>query len=275
MAGMDQPVRVACSSIPFARQPLPEALASVRRVGFRWVELSIHHDSEWGHLRPAELLEGPEAVAAAVRAAGAGAGVGIASLNVNLAGGAGEPGEFEAVCRLGAALDVAVVSLMPRTIDEPTAIARLAEFRAVAAAHGRTLAVETYDLSVFRDVAATGRILAAVPGLRLTLDTGHLLCAGLDQAAWQPLLPHAALVHLKDGTLGWGGFQAPVGYGVLDVPALVAALANAGFGGPWSVEYFGPWPSEGFRYDTEEEIVKMRELLEHELRRRSPQATAA
>lgn len=266
---------VACSSIPFARRSLPEALAAIRRNGFRWADLSVHHDPDWGHLTPAAVAADPVGAAAVARAASEAAGVGLASLNLNLAGGEGEPGEFEGVCRFAEALGVAVISLMPRSVDEAGAVARGRFFRPLAEAHGRTLAMETYDLSVFRDIAATQRILAAVPGLKLALDTGHLLCAGVDQPAWAPLLPHAATVHLKDGTLGWGGFQAPVGYGVLDVDALVGALAGASFAGPLTVEYFGPWPSEGFRYDTEEEIVKMRDLVEVGLRRRWPRGAVA
>jgi sugar phosphate isomerase/epimerase len=55
---------------------------------------------------------------------------------------------------------------------------------------------------------------------------------------FRPLLPSVAHVHLRDaGRNGWAEVQMPVGAGVVDFRALLAALREVGYDGALSCEY--------------------------------------
>lgn len=119
--------------------------------------------------------------------------------------------------------------------------ARLRAAAETAAAEGLTIALETHpDLAANADQAL--RTLAQVnhPALRLNFDTANIGYYGgpLDCVAeLRRVLPHVASVHLKDGSgqrdRRW--FPA-LGEGQIDFPAVFAALDEADFAGPATIE---------------------------------------
>jgi len=259
-------LRVACSSFPFQGLPLGLTLARMRELGFRWADLSVHHDPVWGHLQPEHVRQEPRAAFDALRRAREESGVGVAAINLNSEMFAhAERGHVEAVCALARRAGAPVVSMLAGDRDEVVEVRRLRDFVGVATDHGLVLALETYEHSPYRDPARALALTHVVPGLKLALDTGHLMCTGSGQETWAPLFPHVAHVHVKDAGPSWGEYQVPVGKGQLDVPALIASLRAAGYDGALTVEYIGPRPRDVHKYDVETEIRKMRELLERTL----------
>jgi hypothetical protein len=103
--------------------------------------------------------------------------------------------------------------------------------------------LEPYRDSCVGSNEAVLEMLAAVPGLRLLVDTGHVASWGGDPVE---LLPYADHVQLRQGREGV--VQARPGDGTVDFAAVLSRLRALGYGGLLSVEYFDlPWP--GFELD--------------------------
>jgi hypothetical protein len=77
-------------------------------------------------------------------------------------------------------------------------------------------------------------LVAAVPGLRLTLDTGHVATWGEDPV---PLLRHAGHVQLRQAAEGRPQLHPDEG-GDVDFAAVLAELDRLDYRGLLSVEYF-------------------------------------
>ena len=81
------------------------------------------------------------------------------------------------------------------------------------------------------------RLADAVPGLRLALDTGHCIVTG----RWEPgdavreFATHLGAVAVEDMPRGCHEHRAP-GEGDMDLPAVLGALADVGYGGLVSLE---------------------------------------
>jgi inosose dehydratase len=132
--------------------------------------------------------------------------------------------------------------------------ARVADF---AAGLGVTTSVENHGYFV-QASDRVQKLLFAVdrPNFRTTLDVGNFLCADEDPvAAVRKNIPYASMVHLKDfcrrepapwrqegffPTAGGHLLRGTVlGYGDLDLPAIVRELKTAGYDGFLSVEFEG------------------------------------
>ena len=77
-------------------------------------------------------------------------------------------------------------------------------------------------------------IVAAVPGLRLTLDTGHVATWGEDPVR---LLRHAGHVQLRQAAVGRPQLHPDEG-GDVDFAAVIAELERLDYRGLLSIEYF-------------------------------------
>ena len=103
-------------------------------------------------------------------------------------------------------------------------------------------------------------------GHRITLDTGHMLHAGVRREDWQGILEYVAHVHVRDARQGKGLSQVPYGEGDLDIPALVKSLRETRYSGHITVEYVKSW-EEGGDLDPERESLRLREVLEDEMKK--------
>ncbi len=84
-------------------------------------------------------------------------------------------------------------------------------------------------------------MLEAVPGLRLTLDVGHCVAWGGDPLELLPYTDHVQLRQAREG--------APQALeGDVDVAAILSGLADLGYRGRLSVEYFD-LPERGWPLD--------------------------
>jgi len=99
--------------------------------------------------------------------------------------------------------------------------------------------VEPWPGSIADSIEKVKALLEEVPGLRLTLDTGHVACWGEDPLE---LLPLADVVQLRQARKG----VAQALEGDVDFARLFARLDQQGFRGPLSIEYFD-LPERGWR----------------------------
>ena len=130
-------------------------------------------------------------------------------------------------------------SMVHRARDETSFDRAVAKLRTVPDAR-----IEAGPGSVAGSVAGAEALCAAVPGLRLTVDTGHVACWGEDPV---PLLHLADVVQLRQAAAGRPQLWPDEG-GDVDFAAVLAELDRLDFHGLVSVEYFDlpdlGWPLE-------------------------------
>ncbi|HET9733427.1 MAG TPA: TIM barrel protein [Acidimicrobiales bacterium] len=128
-----------------------------------------------------------------------------------------------------------------------------------AADHGLSLSVEAHLNSIAATVGAAAALCAAVPGLHLTIDYSHFLASGVAQAEVDPLFGYARHAHVRQSRPG--DLQCPVDDGALDVRAMLAAAAAAGYTGRYSVEFVHSTAWNMNSLDVLTETVQMRAAL--------------
>jgi sugar phosphate isomerase/epimerase len=140
----------------------------------------------------------------------------------------------------------------------------LGQAAAHAREHGVTLCAETGS-----DAPATlAACFAEVgsPSLMVNFDAANLIAAGHDDpvAAVRILGPYIRGVHIKDAlpptAEGQWGAEMPVGHGAVPWPAVLVALAAAGYAGPLCVEREGGTREERV-IDVADAIAYVRALL--------------
>jgi len=94
--------------------------------------------------------------------------------------------------------------------------------------------VEPGPGTVCGSVAAARAMVEAVPGLRLTVDTGHVATWGEDPVELLDLADHVQLRQARKGT---AQVHADEG-GDVDFGAVIGALDRLGYRGRLSIEYF-------------------------------------
>lgn len=107
-----------------------------------------------------------------------------------------------------------------------------------AAAREVALSLEPEPGHGVDSLAGWADLEADLPGLRLTLDVGHVSVATPEGTAAEAIAAHAArlaVVHLEDAPRGRHE-HLPLGEGDLDLPAIVGALVAARFEGLCAVE---------------------------------------
>ncbi|MEW2516685.1 sugar phosphate isomerase/epimerase family protein [Actinacidiphila alni] len=128
----------------------------------------------------------------------------------------------------------------------------------LAGAVGLALSVEPHTGSLIDTPDKAARLLAAVPGLTLTLDYGHFVYGGSPQEDIDPLLPHAR--HLQCRAARPGVLQARVAEDTVDWARVVAAL-GAGYDGYLALEYVWQEWMDCDRVDTVAESALLRDVL--------------
>lgn len=253
---------IACSTFPFQGLPLDQTFKRLRELGFLHADVSIHFDPAWGHVTSEQAQREPLAVLELFEAARAASGVGVGAitLGTNIQA-VGERGQVEAVVKLARRIGAPVVSVVAGDRDEALELRRLRDYVALAADHGVALCLETFGGSAAIRPATAVEWAEGLPGLGLTLDTGHLLSRGVRQPDWAPLWPHVRHVHVKDAGLTPDRYQVPFGEGALDLAGLVRSLEEARYAGAYTVEYIGPRSEDMRRFDAEPEIRKLRAAL--------------
>jgi sugar phosphate isomerase/epimerase len=154
-------------------------------------------------------------------------------------------------------LGVTLVRSMLNTADHrpqtTEAVALLKEAVPRYAAAGVTLGLETYEQVATDDLVSVVRAVDD-PHLGIVLDPGNSV-ARLERPAdvVAAAAPHVVNIHVKDFAFtrrdGWVGFTyagCPLGEGLLDYDAMIAAVGPEERGVNQIVEHWLPWQDEGY-----------------------------
>lgn len=119
--------------------------------------------------------------------------------------------------------------------------------------------IEPHIESITWTPELTLQMLAAVPGLSLTLDYSHFVFHAIPNAHITVLDPHATHWHARQASPGLG--QAATDQGTIDFAAIIAGLKARGYDGTVCLEYVhGDWLGMN-RTDCVTETVKLRDTL--------------
>ena len=258
-------MKLTVTSWSFPACTLPEAWGIARALGFQAMDLGLLHGAA---LDRARIIADPEAAAKALAGIPMsnlywlfGADVAENAVSDPTAKGRNEA-EFVRVCRFAQALGCPTIFVLPGLSGPgafPAAVEALRGLEKIARHHRVQLTVEPHVGGLLASPGEVLAMLAAVPGLKLTLDYAHFICMGFRQAEVDVLAPHAAHIHLRQARPGV--LQAKWGEGVLDFTAMVGVLREAGYDGYLAVEYVHQDYMNTLHDDVLTETVRMRNHL--------------
>ncbi len=187
--------------------------------------------------------------------------------------------KFEVMERLGATRALLCSAVHPEAIaDLDVAAEQLATVGKRAADRGLSLAFEALAWGTFINrLGHAWEVLDRVgmPEVGLAVDTFHLLARGDDPAALVGIpgdrieyLQVADAPHLSMDVLEWSRHHRCFpGQGSLDVVGVVAAVVEAGYRGPLSLEVFSDIVREAEPHETARDAMRSLLFLEEQLRR--------
>lgn len=235
-------MRLGCNTVLFASADLTTALEHIAWAGYRYVELAAI-EGMCEHVRPdldpAGIRE--------VRQLLADRGLEVTAMEV----GRPDRGRLEQIFGLASDLGVAIVNIGSGGVsgDEESvkgAIALIGALARLAGQHGVRLAVKPHVGQAIYNSATALRLMDEVreAALGLNFDPSHLFRAGENPeevaGAWgtQIATSHFRDCHSRAQQVGPPETQIP-GRGVVDLPATLRALREAGYAGPLNLEVIG------------------------------------
>jgi sugar phosphate isomerase/epimerase len=263
-------MKLSVTSWSFPACTLEEVVAIARALRIPAVDLGYFYRAA---LAKQELLADPEGVAQQVKALNVDVpclyhlfGESIADRNLadpsSLASNQRDFARVLVFCRASA---IPTVFVLPGVVNPGQSLDNALEQAAVALNvlvamardAGIALTIEPHIHSCLQSPVVVFRLLERVPGLKLTLDYAHFACLGYRQEEIDPLIPHAAHVHLRQARPGV--LQAKMQEGTLDFPAMFAALRDGGFAGTMAIEYVHQSYMNTLHDDVLTETVAMRD----------------
>ena len=227
--------------------PTPRSLALAREAGFDGIEA-----------RAERLLDDPDELRATRAASRPGEVWSLNGVRISLRPN-GSLDRDQLLADLAPRLDAcrtigahALLAVPPRApgLSEEKARSGVREGLEVVREHAAALGVRVaFEFLGFFDCpiptpAAAGRTVDGLPGIELVLDSCHWHASGAGPLDEFPV-ERLAMVHLNDAPskspsrLEDADRLLP-GLGVINLPALIAALRNRSYDGPWSLETFNP-----------------------------------
>ena len=250
---------VACSTLCFGKQPLPDALRTIGELGFNKVDLAVREAGP--HLKPSEVAADVGRAAQQLRH---GPGLSVAAFHVEVADGLGREEtaeQMKAVCRLARVLTTPLVSVpaSPAGGDTAAEVERLTWLSRLAHAEGVSLTVETRAGTLTEDPAVAVELCEKVPGLGLALDPSHYLLGPYHGQQFDVLYPYVQHVRLRDTSSKTEQFQVRIGQGEVEYGRIVNQLARYNYSRTLSVDIRDqPEPP----YAMPPEVRKLKYLLE-------------
>ncbi len=265
-------MKLTCTSWSFPCCTLQEVAGIAKALGIDAIDVGIDYRAA---IDRAALLSEPEATGRALLDLGVDLtcfyyrfGPGLADRNI------ADPAhlddnlqDFEQIVRFCTAARIPTIFLLPGILnpgqtvsDALAASARsLNAFMPLAEDAGITLTIEAHVQSLTESPALVEELLAAVPGLKLTLDYSHFVCLGYCQEDIDRLAPHAAHVHLRQAKPG--ELQTKLDQGTINFPRLIATLKAAGYDGCLALENVHQDYMNTLYDDVLTETVRMRDLV--------------
>lgn len=124
---------------------------------------------------------------------------------------------------------------------------------------GIVYAFEPHIGSICADTALVRQMLSAVPGLTVTLDYGHFICQGEENAAVHALLHLASHLHARSGTRG--RLQTGLVENAIDFEGMIAGLRACDSCGKIALEYVWVDWEDCNRTDNISETILLRKRL--------------
>ena len=270
---------VSGSSWSFVGVSLAESVQIYQALGIGTVDLiALPGTPDPPQLASEEVLEQPRETARRIRDLG----VPIGNLNFNFAANFKDraanhkdPGirernrdDYLAVIEFCRECQIPSTTVLPGILQEDwtreKALAvgaeELNQFSAMSQKEGIVTTFEAHLGSMLESPLDTLTFMQSNPALKLTLDYAHFTCQGFSQEQIDPLVVHAAHVHLRQAADN--KLQARWDEGTLDLPKIIRKLQSANYTGFLSLEYehrLG-WVDLD-KADVITETVKMRDLL--------------
>lgn len=242
-------MQIACHTWAFNDRPLPEALGTIARLGFRYVDIG-----SGPHINVAQVAGDPRRAAAAIRRD-------LVTFNLTLSDlylmlprislpddtrRRKEIESFKALLPFIVALEAPGVTLSPGLAypdADADAYGRVVESlnmmleaaRLATPATRLRVSIEPHMDSMAQKPDVALQLLRDVEGLELTLDWAHMVCQDVFPDDIVKLLPHTRHVQLRQAARAQ--LQLPFERGRIDVPRVIQALKDADYDGVISVEY--------------------------------------
>ncbi|NJL93288.1 MAG: sugar phosphate isomerase/epimerase [Anaerolineae bacterium] len=238
-------MQIACHLWAYNDQPLEDALGTIARLGFRYVDLGSgpHLDLETAALYPGREARRLRALLDYYE-------LGLTDLYLMLpyindpdpAQRVAQLALFERLIPFALALGAPGLTVSPgvENADAPDeALARsvpaLMEMVRIAEDTDLRISFEPHMDSAVTSPDSALLLLRAVPGLSLTLDYAHFIVQGYRLEDLQAVLPHVGHVHVRQAVKG--RLQTPFRQGRLDLEKMMDALVAAGYFSTFTVEY--------------------------------------
>lgn len=233
----------SCHTWAFTDLTLPEALGTIARMGFRYVDLG-----SGSALNISRAAEHPKQTAAEIREDLHVFNLKLSDFYLLLPRISLQDADlrekdlalFKALMPFAVALGTPGITLSPglfqadegaqvRTIDA------LQQMLALAQAANIALSIEPHLDSMAATPEQALALVKAVPGLQITLDWAQMACQGVRPEALQPLLPHVRHVQVRQAAKNH--LQTPFARGTIDLQQVLTLLHQAGYDGVICVEY--------------------------------------
>jgi sugar phosphate isomerase/epimerase len=235
----------ACHTWAFNDLTLTEALGTIARLGFRYVDIG-----SGPHLNAAKAAADSERVAAEIK-------VDLDLFNLKLSdlylmlpriSGADEDKRrkdidlYKALIPFARALGTPGITLSPGLAQPPEdtdayerTVSALREMVDAAKPANLRISIEPHMDSIAQKPEVALKLVNDVPGLMLTVDWAHLVVQDVFHDEIVKLLPHARHVQLRQAARAQ--LQTPFERGRIDIRKVVADLIAANYSGVVCVEY--------------------------------------
>lgn len=261
---------ISCHTWAFNDLTLPEALGTIARMGFRYVDIG-----SGTNLNAVRAAERPQAVAREIRDDLDMFNLRVADLYLmlprisidNEEKRQGELTLYRALLPFATALGTPGITLSPGLAHpaedveaQDRTVAALREIVRLGKAAGLRVSIEPHLDSMAPTPEAALKILQQVSGLEITLDWAHMICQGIREKDILALLPHTRHVQLRQAARR--KLQTPFEKGSLNAESVLAALSEAGYQGVIGVEYMKTVGWHGMAdVDSITESARMRDAL--------------
>jgi len=254
-------MKVAVFTVSLPDYDPDEAVAALRAFGYDGVEWRVVDQRSapdgkpgfWASNRCTWPLTSLDEDVPRIKALADGASLGMPNLGTYV--GCSEPEAVERAMRGAAALGVPSLRVTVPGYDGSTgylaardrARDQYREVAAMARRHGVRALVEIHHGSLLPSASAAAAFLDGFDPAEVGVihDAGNMVYEGHEQyrLGLEMLGPYLGHVHVKDARWrrdrsGWRAEAAPLGEGMVDLPRLFAALAQAGYDGWLGVEDF-------------------------------------
>lgn len=236
-------IEFSCHTWAFTDLTLPEALGTIARSGFRYVDigsgpaLNVSRAAEHPKQAAAEIVEDLHAFNLKL------SDCYLLLPRISLADEERREKDlalFTALMPFAVALGTPGITLSAGLFQadagaEGRTISALQQMLEVAHGAGLALSIEPHLDSMVATPEQALAMVAAVSGLKLTLDWAQMACQGVRAAEIRPLLPYVRHVHVRQAAKNH--LQTPFERGTIDLEQVLRELMAAQYDGVICVEY--------------------------------------